>query len=73
MSPFSFASISFTSNISKHDQKIILDVEKQIKPGENLRVGYKTKQPGKIVIFAVDEGILLFGKYKIFPFIQCNN
>ena len=64
MSPFSFASISFTSNISKHDQKIILDVEKQIKPGENLRVGYKTKQPGKIVIFAVDEGILLFGKYK---------
>ncbi len=31
---------------------------KEIQPGQDLIVKYHTKMPGKIAIFAVDEGIL---------------
>lgn len=65
ISPFSYASLPFTANIEKRDQKIALTVPSQTKPGEELAVKYSTKQPGKIVIYAIDEGILLFGKYKL--------
>jgi len=34
------------------------------KPGESLHIDYKTDRPSKIVIFAVDEGILQVTDYK---------
>src|SRR6476619_3713300 len=34
------------------------------KPGEPLHIGYKTDRPSKIVIFAVDQGILQVSDYK---------
>src|SRR5260370_971896 len=35
-----------------------------VKPGDALRIGYKTDRPSKIVIFAVDQGILQVTDYK---------
>nr|WP_253307492.1 palindromic element RPE1 domain-containing protein [Rickettsia endosymbiont of Ceutorhynchus assimilis] len=64
VSPFSYASLPFTADIYKHEQKIELTVPDKIKSGEKLTVEYRTSKPGKIIIFAVDEGILSFSNYK---------
>ncbi|MFY9589996.1 alpha-2-macroglobulin family protein [Rickettsia endosymbiont of Halotydeus destructor] len=64
VSPFSYASLPFTADIYKHEQKIELTVPEQIKSGEKLTVNYRTSNPGKIIIFAIDEGILSFSNYK---------
>jgi len=62
--PFSTNTIAFTIDVEKYDQKIKLDVPTQIKPGQELSIGYSTKKLGKILIFAIDEGILLYNDYK---------
>lgn len=64
MSPFTYAVQPFTANIDSHDQKISLNIPKLIQPGEELTIGYKTAHKGKIIIYAIDEGILLYGHYK---------
>ncbi|MBF0552335.1 MAG: alpha-2-macroglobulin family protein, partial [Deltaproteobacteria bacterium] len=46
------------------DSQIKLTVPEKAKPGETLVIQYKTKGPGKIVIYAVDEGILQYSRYK---------
>ncbi len=63
MSPFSYAVVPFTSDVHKHNQEIELALPTKIKSGEKLTINYSTKNPGKIVIFAVDEGILSFAGY----------
>jgi len=35
-----------------------------VKPGEKLSIGYQTAQPARMVLFAVDEGILQVAHYK---------
>ncbi len=60
MSPLSFAVVPFTANIAARDQKVELTVPKEARPGDTVTVEYHSKQPGKIVIYAVDEGILLY-------------
>ncbi|MEI7669934.1 MAG: MG2 domain-containing protein, partial [Pseudomonadota bacterium] len=64
ISPFSFAVIPFTAIILERDSHIVLDVPKEVKPGDVVNVSYKTKNNSKIIIYAVDEGILLFAHYK---------
>jgi len=64
MSPFSHAVVPFTSDVYKHNQEIELTLPAKIKSGEKLTINYRTVNPGKIVIFAVDEGILSFAGYK---------
>lgn len=64
MSPFSYAVVPFTSDVYKHNQAIELTLPSKIKSGEKLTINYRTMNPGKIIIYAVDEGILSFAKYK---------
>lgn len=64
MSPLSYAVQPFVANIDSRDQKITLQVPTQVRPGQEMTIGYRTMYPGKIIISAVDEGILLFGRYK---------
>ncbi len=45
------------------DSAIQLQVPEKVKPGEKLSIQYQTKTPGKIIIYAVDEGILQYGHY----------
>jgi uncharacterized repeat protein (TIGR01451 family) len=45
------------------DSTVQLQVPEQVKPGENLTIQYQTKTAGKIIIYAVDEGILQYGHY----------
>jgi len=64
VSPLSYGVVPFTANIENRRLKIDLQPAAKAKPGEPLHIGYKTDRPSKIVIFAVDQGILQVTDYK---------
>ena len=64
VSPLSYGVVPFKANIEKRRLKIDLQAAAKAKPGEPLHIGYKTDRPSKIVIFAVDQGILQVTDYK---------
>src|SRR5438132_24530 len=64
VSPLSYGVVPFTSNKEKRRLKVELNASAIAKPGEPLHINYKTDRPSKIVIFAVDEGILQVTDYK---------
>src|SRR6202043_429335 len=53
VSPLSYGVVPFKANVDKRRLKIDIDTPEKAKPGEPLRINYKTDRPGKIVIFAV--------------------
>ncbi|WP_428771668.1 alpha-2-macroglobulin [Treponema sp. HNW] len=65
MSPFCYAAAPFSVNLDNRTNKIDLDVPERIKPGEDYTITYSSSKPGKIVIMAVDEGILQVARYKM--------
>ncbi len=64
ISPLSYGVVSFTANKEKRRLNVEIDAAMTAKPGEPLHISYKTDRPGKIVVFAVDEGILQVTDYK---------
>jgi uncharacterized protein YfaS (alpha-2-macroglobulin family) len=58
MSPLSYGVVPFQANRDRRKVHVTLDTAKLSKPGDPLKITYKTDRPGKIVVFAVDEGIL---------------
>ena len=65
MNPLSYSVVPFTANLERRRLKIDLDVPKLTKPGEPLHLKFKTDRPGKIVVWAVDEGILQVTGYEL--------
>ena len=64
MSPFCYGAIPFTLDKGNRTNKIKLDFKDEIKSGEDLTINYSSSDEGKIVIYAVDEGILQVAKYR---------
>src|SRR5437899_2815923 len=64
VSPLSYGVVPFTANVEKRRLKIDIQTPATVKPGDALRIGYQTDRPSKIVIFAVDQGILQVTDYK---------
>jgi uncharacterized protein YfaS (alpha-2-macroglobulin family) len=64
-SPLSYGVVPFTANIEKRRLKVELQTAAIAKPGEPLRISYKTDRPSKIAVFAVDQGILQVSDYKL--------
>ena len=64
MSPLSYGVKPFTINREMRVNKVTLTSPEIARPGEDLKISYQTKQPGKLVIFAVNEGILQVADYK---------
>jgi uncharacterized repeat protein (TIGR01451 family) len=64
MSPLSYAVVPFTVNKEKRRLHVSLTTNELAKPGEPFRIGYKTDQPARIVIFAVDQGILQVSNFE---------
>ncbi|MEY2529263.1 MAG: alpha-2-macroglobulin [Verrucomicrobiota bacterium] len=64
-SPLSYGVVPFTANIERRRLKMELDTPAITKPGEPLHIKYKTERPSKIVVFAVDQGILQVSDYKL--------
>lgn len=63
MSPFCYGAIPFSVGQERRKNKINLSVPDQIKAGTDLKISYSSSDSGKIVIYAVDEGILQVARY----------
>ncbi|MDR3478302.1 MAG: alpha-2-macroglobulin [Gammaproteobacteria bacterium] len=64
ISPLSVSVTPFMVNHANHAITIDLDAPAVARPGEPLTINYKSDKPGKIIVFAVDEGVLQAGDYK---------
>ncbi|MDH5767095.1 MAG: alpha-2-macroglobulin family protein, partial [Gammaproteobacteria bacterium] len=62
-SPLSYGVAGFTVNRDARKNNITLDVPYLLRPGDTVDINYQTQHPGKIVVFAVDEGILQVANY----------
>ena len=65
ISPLSYAVQPFTANPDRHRLAVQLDAPQRVRPGDVLKIGYSTAKPGRVVIFAVDEGIHQITNYKL--------
>lgn len=64
ISPLSYSVMPFAVNHDNHDINIDLKTPKVVRPGEQLTIDYHTDKPGKIIVFAIDEGILQVARYE---------
>lgn len=64
ISPLSYSVVPFTVNHKNHNIKIDLQTAAVSRPGEPFTIDYHTDKPGKIIVFAVDEGILQVARYE---------
>jgi alpha-2-macroglobulin len=64
VSPLSYGVVPFIANQEKRKLNVQLDLPRKIRPGEALRIGYRTERPSRIVVFAVDQGILQVTDFK---------
>jgi uncharacterized protein YfaS (alpha-2-macroglobulin family) len=62
-SPLSYGVAPFSINRSLRSNPITLKAAEELLAGKPLRVTYSTAKPGRIVVFAVDEGILQVARY----------
>ncbi|MFL6513612.1 MAG: alpha-2-macroglobulin family protein, partial [Chthoniobacterales bacterium] len=58
VSPLSYGVVPFTANREKRRLNLQVDCPSKAKPGAKLRISYLADRPSRVVIFAVDEGIL---------------
>lgn len=63
-SPLSYGVVPFSVSLDRRRTEIELKAADLGKPGDTLKLRYRTDQPSRIVIFAVDEGILQVANYK---------
>jgi hypothetical protein len=63
-SPLSYGVQPFSVSRARRINQINMQVPELVKPGEELKITYSTQKPSKIVLFAVDEGILQVAKYQ---------
>lgn len=61
--PLSYAVAPFNIDREKQTIDIALEVPDKVKPGAPLTVEFQTSRPGRIAVFAVDEGILQVANY----------
>ena len=64
VSPLSYAVAPFVIGRAARRLDIDLTVADEIRPGERLVLRYATADPARLVLFAVDEGILQVAKYQ---------
>ena len=62
-SPLSYGVQPFSINLDARRNDIHLEVPSLVKPGDTLRIGYSTQKPARLVVFAVDAGILQVAAY----------
>lgn len=65
ISPLSFSVAPFDVDNDNHNVHIDLNTPQLAKPGEKFTIDYHTDKPGKIIVYAVDEGILQVARYEM--------
>jgi len=63
-SPLSYGVQSFSIDIDARRNPVTVETPARVKPGQTLTLRYHTQSPARIVLFAVDEGILQVAAYK---------
>jgi uncharacterized protein YfaS (alpha-2-macroglobulin family) len=64
MSPLSYGAVPFSISRENRTNRITLDIPAEAKPGEDFVIKYSTARRGKIIVYAVDEGILQLASYQ---------
>ena len=64
ISPLSYSVTPFFVEHENHTMHINLNTPALAKPGETLTIDYHSDKPGKIIVFAVDAGILQVAKFE---------
>ncbi len=62
-SPLSYAVKPFSIDKSQRTLNIGLDIAEVVRPGKTMEIGFTSSQPAKMVLFAIDEGILQVANY----------
>ncbi len=65
MSPFCYGAVPFSVDKENRINKIKIEVPDEVKSGTDLTINYSSEHEGKIILYAVDEGILQLAKYKL--------
>jgi uncharacterized protein YfaS (alpha-2-macroglobulin family) len=63
-SPLSYGVKPFSINLDARRNPITVDAPSRVKPGDTVTLRYKSERPSRIVLFAVDEGILQVARYQ---------
>jgi uncharacterized protein YfaS (alpha-2-macroglobulin family) len=64
MPPLSYGAVPFSISRENRTNRITLDVPAEAKPGQDFVIKYSTARRGKIIVYAVDEGILQLASYQ---------
>jgi uncharacterized protein YfaS (alpha-2-macroglobulin family) len=64
MSPFSYGAFPFTVSRKAKEENITIVAPRVAKPGKTFEVSYKSEHSSDIILYAVNEGILQYAKYK---------
>ncbi|MDR0640888.1 MAG: alpha-2-macroglobulin family protein [Treponema sp.] len=64
MSPLSYGAVPFSMSRESRTNRISLEIAGEAKSGEDFTIKYSASKPGKIVVYAVDEGILQLADYR---------
>jgi uncharacterized protein YfaS (alpha-2-macroglobulin family) len=64
MSPLSYGAVPFSISRENRTNRINLDIVGEAKPGQDFVIKYSTDRRGKIIVYAVDEGILQLASYQ---------
>ena len=63
MKPFAYAVAPFTAAVDAHNMGLSVKAPETIKPGQTVKVTVNAKKPGRVQLFAVDEGVLQLTQY----------
>jgi uncharacterized protein YfaS (alpha-2-macroglobulin family) len=63
-SPLSYGVAPFSVSLDSRKTAIEVKSAELVKPGDVLKLSYRSPQPARMVVFAVDEGILQVARYK---------
>ncbi|MBL8269960.1 alpha-2-macroglobulin, partial [Steroidobacter sp.] len=63
-SPMSYGVQPFSIAVDARRNPVTVEAPTLVKPGQDLTFRYRTEQPSRLVLFAVDEGILQVAAYK---------
>ncbi|MGN1038353.1 MAG: alpha-2-macroglobulin family protein, partial [Mailhella sp.] len=63
MSPHTYAVAPFKANILQRDMKLSIEAPQTVLPGSVLKVKLRSREAGKAVLFAVDEGVLQLTRF----------
>lgn len=65
MSPLSYGVVPFSVNLDARRNALTIDAPALVKPGDTVNFTVHSAKPAKVVVFAVDEGILQVARYKL--------